>query len=942
MSSLYTFNEVDAAQFYHFLAHQEGEYTEIRAIEWTTDRKGKPIQHFVNNEQDFIKWCRFYTEDPQHRGRYHVYAGVNPRLEKSGKAKNISRVTGVPFDIDAPHPKDQPATEQEITQARETLENTVKWMAEQGYNEPYQDFTGNGYRILQAVDIPVNENNRETVQAQLHAYHETVALNCTVNKAVFDKITDLPRIVKVPGTWSVKGEHTPERPHRRAQIHNPSIRTIDKNLQRYVTSTPVNTPETPAPQDTAAMTYSAKLVNLRPCFRRFVTQGDRVSTREDRTDETAMRFALVEEAYVNGFTEAETVELFKKADDFDRAITRREVNKKWSEIKRKGSRPYKCTSIRNHGACLGPDCQLYERNINQKGTNTTPELYFTYNKNGKVTKLHYDLVMDKILEEHHIITFTDSEESHVYDPETGLYNDDAIPIVKIQLKKMIGNEFKRGYSEELIYQIKILTYVNRNDVEAPEELFPLKNGILNLNTRKLVPYTPDYYFTARSETEYNPDATPDKFLTFISELECDKMATVQEFCGYLLLNSPKYKKALFIYGPTDSGKTTFSKAIFNTIGHENTCSIAIQNLDNRFQEQRIYQKRANIVGDLGSAAFKAVSMFKRTTGGDLIEAEIKGANKTIRFVWNGKHWFDANDLPDPQGDADTDAFYNRLILAAFTKKIPLDQQNKDLPDELNTPEELSGILNWMLEGLDRLEKQRGFTDKTSIDEIRDYYKRASNTVYCFTKDLCKVEPDNYIHKGEAFRLYAKYCIEQNFGQIGKSKFYEQLQANLPAITSDKKTIKGLGFVHVFLNLTIEGADISRISTISTLPALPPSTTLPTTLDNSSNKLFAGDGGGDKARGGNGESVDILDKMDKKDSFIIDLSREQQAAVLGDAREFFVRMPQHRAEHDQYTTHLAKKHPDVSETAIKVLLGTHPDFSRRDAYSLVYTPKEAAQ
>ena len=275
-------------------------------------------------------------------------------------------------------------------------------------------------------------------------------------------------------------------------------------------------------------------------------------------------------------------------------------------------------------------------------------------------------------------------------------------------------------------------------------------------------------------------------------------------------------------------------------------------------------KRANIVGDLGSEAFKNVSMFKRTTGGDIIEAEIKGANKTIKFAWTGKHWFDANDLPDPKGDADTDAFYNRLLLAAFSKQIPKDQINRNLGEQLNTPEERSGILNWMLDGLSRLEQNGQFTDNTDISTIREYYKRASNTVYCFAEDLCKVELGSVIHKGEAFRLYAQYCVEQNFSQIGKSKFYEELQANLPSISSDKETLGDLGRVHVFLNLAIEGADPSRVSRKSTHSSYPhTANTNPTQLnmDNiSSNGGFEGDAGGVGAGEGYGETVDKMDKV----------------------------------------------------------------------------------
>jgi len=507
---------------------------------------------------------------------------------------------------------------------------------------------------------------------------------------------------------------------------------------------------------------------------------------------------------------------------------------------------------------------------------TIPSEGSTYFALGKDKKQHiqYDVVIEEILNKHTFKTFTDTEQTYVY-TDRGTYREDPTnSVIKKELTSMLGISFKKSYAEETIYQIKILTYADREESEPSEEYLNLKNGILNLKKLELIPHSPEYFFTNRSETEYNPDAKAETFLKVITELGLSdtKLKTLQEFSGYVLLNSPKYKKAVFVYGPTDSSKTTVSKAIINVVGPENTCSIPIQNLDHRFQEQRLYKKPLNIVGDLGSEAFKAVSMFKRTVGGDIIEAEIKGANKTVKFVWNGKHWFDANDLPDPQGDADTDAFYNRLIMIPFSRQLTKKEINKNLPNELSTDIEKSGILNWMIEGLQRLEQQEDFTDKTEITEIREHYKRASNTVYCFAQDLCKVESGSYIHKGESFRLYAEYCLAQNFSQIGKSKFYEQLQAQLPAISSDKKEIEALGIVHVFFNLEIEGAEVSKVSKVSTLLPLPPAA-LPTpipTLDNYDQEEkvvfdleIEGDVGGCRAGNGNGECVEKVEKLDNK-------------------------------------------------------------------------------
>jgi hypothetical protein len=64
----YTFNESDARQFYKWLRHGTGEFTEVRVIEWNPESKGRSTQFFVTNEEDFIKVCQTWN------GKRQVYA----------------------------------------------------------------------------------------------------------------------------------------------------------------------------------------------------------------------------------------------------------------------------------------------------------------------------------------------------------------------------------------------------------------------------------------------------------------------------------------------------------------------------------------------------------------------------------------------------------------------------------------------------------------------------------------------------------------------------------------------------------------------------------------------------------------------------------------------------------------------------------------------------
>jgi hypothetical protein len=183
------------------------EWTEIRAIEWKSNgERGISESFFVNNMKDFVEKCREWN------GKRQVYAGYNPRPAVGAtKDEQIRRITLLAFDIDSEHPKDEAATDAELVGAKEDLGKILKWLSDHNLPEPYVDFTGNGYRVALRCDVPVEEDTKDHLYGIFDAVKKDTG-------ARIDNILNPSRIIKVPGTWSIKGASTPERPHRLAYV----------------------------------------------------------------------------------------------------------------------------------------------------------------------------------------------------------------------------------------------------------------------------------------------------------------------------------------------------------------------------------------------------------------------------------------------------------------------------------------------------------------------------------------------------------------------------------------------------------------------------------------------------------------------------------------------------------------------------------------------------
>ena len=105
----------------------------------------------------------------------------------------------------------------------------------------------------------------------------------------------------------------------------------------------------------------------------------------------------------------------------------------------------------------------------------------------------------------------------------------------------------------------------------------------------------------------------------------------------------------------------------------------------------------------------------------------------------------------------TYAFYRRLVIVNFPKMFDESTADPTLPEKLTAEEELSGILNWALEGLKRLmENGFRFSYKKSVEEIREIYTRASNPVKAFLDEETVEDPEAWIVKQDLYEAYKDY------------------------------------------------------------------------------------------------------------------------------------------------------------------------------------------
>jgi hypothetical protein len=322
----------------------------------------------VQSETDFVDICRKWS------GKRQIYAGLNPRKTKSGKTVDISRVIGIPFDVDTIRPKNTAATNEELTQSKERVNDLITWMQTTQYNQPLISMSGNGFHVVLKVNIPVTDDLSEKLEA---FFHEAPTKG-------LDSIFDLPRIIKVPGTLSIKGVPTAARPHRLSRILTLGNETPDKalrehiiNLKQYVpplaTVEPKTTSKKTGKTTQSAELFKVKTSGLKPCFKKFAEEGGKLS--KVGSEDHLLRLALVTEAHSKGYGLEEIVDLFRKAEDFEEKQTRYQIEQQLKTIVVEGAKPWTCIAVNKHNGCFGAICKQYARNIvkRRRKKKKTPE-----------------------------------------------------------------------------------------------------------------------------------------------------------------------------------------------------------------------------------------------------------------------------------------------------------------------------------------------------------------------------------------------------------------------------------------------------------------------------------------------------------------------------------------------------------------------------------------
>lgn len=320
-----------------------------------------------------------------------------------------------------------------------------------------------------------------------------------------------------------------------------------------------------------------------------------------------------------------------------------------------------------------------------------------------------------------------------------------------------------------------------------------QNGLLDVTTRDLHPLTPMFFNRVSVPFDYEPEApAPERWLGFLNAVwpdDPEAIQALQEWFGYVLSGRTDLQKMLLIVGPMRSGKGTIARTLTALVGKRNMTGPTMSSLTTNFGLADLVGKSLAIVADARLPRQGAETIVERLltiSGEDAVTVDRKH-----KEPWSGRlparFMLLSNELPafrDSSG-----AIASRLLILTMSISN-LGREDTTLEGDL--ARELPGVLNWALDGLDRLTSRGRLVEPASSTEAVALLEASTSPIRAFLSDWCHLDTDATTSKDGLYEAWRDWCRTEGRDHPGtKPTFSRDLFAAGVGIKETRVRVGGL-------------------------------------------------------------------------------------------------------------------------------------------------------
>jgi putative DNA primase/helicase len=370
--------------------------------------------------------------------------------------------------------------------------------------------------------------------------------------------------------------------------------------------------------------------------------------------------------------------------------------------------------------------------------------------------------------------YTGSHWQKVTDDELRSFLGKAAESIKVN--RFLSRHFL--FKENLLKQFFASGYFTPPTSDKLETKINLANGtyVISKEGHYLKPFDKADFMLYRLSFPYDAAAEAPVFQKYLDRVlpDKEKQLVLAEYLGYVFIKNAvlKLEKALILFGTGQNGKSVFFEIVLKLLGSDNVSNYSLQNLtdDKSYTRSLLSGKLLNYASEI-SARLNPTT-FKMLVSGEPIEARFIYGRPFLLTDY-ARFMFNTNVLPkDVEHNS---GFFRRFIIIVFDQTISEEEKDTGLA-EFIIKNELPGVFNWVLDGLNRLLSNGDFTKCSAIINAIEDFKKTSDSVNLFLDDGgYEKTADNSTSLKSLYFQYSIYCKDCGYTACSLKSFSERLK-----------------------------------------------------------------------------------------------------------------------------------------------------------------------